>query len=175
MLPHHMPGDHYNVAKCLAVCLNLTYAYAGLTRGSQCRCGHSYGPSADSRYTLVSAGEEVIASHGEVTQCRLGCAGARDVYNVLYKGWSCGGYDQSAVYTYKVTLSCTAGGEYSGSEGNLTCKVPPLFTTLSEYENAVGAEPALEDICEPPSDSLAEKIVSATRHNSAHRVPARDV
>ena len=79
MLPLHMPGDHYNVGKCLAVCLNLTYAYAGLTRGSLCRCGHSYGPSADSKYRLVSAGEEVIASHGEVTQCRLGCAGARDV------------------------------------------------------------------------------------------------
>ena len=79
MLPHHMPGDHYNVAKCLAVCMNLTYTYAGLTRGSRCRCGDSYGPSAGSAHKLVSAGEEVIASNGEVTQCRLGCAGARDV------------------------------------------------------------------------------------------------
>ena len=70
-----MEGDHYNVAKCLAVCLNLTYTYAGLEGGSRCRCGHSYGPGADSKFKLVSAGEEVIASNGEVTQCRLGCAG----------------------------------------------------------------------------------------------------
>ena len=160
MLPVHlstMARGHFSVQKCLAECGRRGYIYAALNRGRDCRCGNGYGPSVDERFVLKESAEQVIAANGEQKECRMGCSGAKDVYSVLYKGWSCGGFERSAVYTRATNLTCTP--EVPGAEAaNLSCRVPPLFTTVDQLEGANAAYADQIEVCENPSDTMDEKI-----------------
>ena len=147
----------YSVRRCIAYCTDRFYAYAALTRGYQCRCGNQYGLSAGSQYTLAETAEQVLAANGEQVECRMGCAGADDVYDVRDRGWSCGAYQRLAIYTRATAVPC-GPTHPDANVTSLTCRVPPLFRTLTQYLEEERAWNDREEVCEAPSDSMADKM-----------------
>ena len=161
---------HHNVASCLAFCSDANFTYSALMMGHQCRCGNTYGPSAGSKYILAESAEAVIAANGEQSkeaQCRMGCSGADDVYNIPRRGWSCGGFERSAVYTRATSVPCSPVFSLEDNTTSLVCRFPPLFLSLNEHLSADAAHADREEICDVPSDSLADKICYTVPKNFA--------
>ena len=162
--------QHHTVASCLAFCSDANFTYAALNMGYQCRCGNWYGPSAGSEYVLAESAEAVIAANGEQSKdakCRLGCSGFDDIYNVPRLGWSCGGPQRSAVYTRAISVPCSLVSLSSENFMSLECRVPPLFSSLKEYLGADAAYADKQEICDKPSDSMAEEICYTIPRNYA--------
>jgi hypothetical protein len=84
---HHARSANNTPLRCVAICADLGFAYAGLQYGESCLCGNQYG-----RY-------------GTADNCNLPCTGNLNL--------SCGGYLANSVYSTGVTtppVTITATG-----------------------------------------------------------------
>jgi hypothetical protein len=76
---HHARSANNTPLRCVAICADLGFAYAGLQYGESCLCGNQYG-----RY-------------GTADNCNLPCTGNLNL--------NCGGYLANSVYSTGITPS----------------------------------------------------------------------
>lgn len=91
---HHARSANNTPLRCVAICADLGFAYAGLQYGESCLCGNQYG-----RY-------------GTADNCNLPCTGNLNL--------SCGGYLANSVYSTGVTtppVTITATGMEADKAG----------------------------------------------------------
>lgn len=99
---HHARSANNTPLRCVAICADLGFAYAGLQYGESCLCGNQYG-----RY-------------GTADNCNLPCTGNLNL--------SCGGYLANSVYSTGVTtppVTITATGMEADKAGGPSTDAQP--------------------------------------------------